>query len=120
MNGPEAAALGEWVKIFFYLTGSVVAIVVGIASMRRKPHIDVDMSSVTARLARVESDVKSKQDAALCAQSHETLNTILLEIKDRHEKFEDKISRQIGGVHDRITSVFGELRSIEGSLKGKL
>ena len=117
MNGLDATALGEWVKIFFYLIGSAVAIVVGITSMRRKPHIDVDLSSVSSRLSHVESSMSGKQDESLCVHQHKALTETLREIKERHEKFEEKISRQIGGVHARITAVFGELRSIEGSLK---
>ena len=118
MNGPEATALGEWVKIAFYVIGSLAGIAVGLNQLRRKPHVDVDLSSISSRLTHVESSMISKQDAALCAHSHRSLNETLSEIKERHEKFEDKISRQIGGVHERITAVFGELRSIEGSLKG--
>ena len=119
MNGVDSTALGAWLQIMFYVLGSLTAIVVGVNSLRRKPHIDVDISSVTARLARIEADVKNKQDASLCQHAHDALNTMLAEIKDRHEKFEDKISRQVGGIHDRITAVFGELKSIEGSLRRK-
>jgi hypothetical protein len=117
MNGIDAAALGEWIKIFFYLTGAVVAVVVGVSSMRRKPNIDVDLSSVTSRLARVEADVRDKQNIDLCGQSHETLNSMLGDIKERHAIFEEKISRQIDGVHTRITDVFGELKKIEGKME---
>lgn len=119
MNGPEATALGEWVKIAFYVIGSLAGIAVSLNQLRRKPHIDVDLSTVSARLQNIEDVMRNKQDSKICVHLHDTLTGTLDEIKERHEKFEDKISRQIGGVHERITAVFGELRSIEGSLKGK-
>jgi len=119
MNAVDSTALGAWLQILFYLLGGVTAAVMLINQFRRKPHIDVDISSVTARLARVEADVKNKQDAALCQHAHDALNAMLEEIKTRHEKFEERISRQVGGIHDRITAVFGELKSIEGSLRRK-
>jgi hypothetical protein len=35
-------------------------------------------------------------------------------VRDRHGHWEDKISRQIGGVHERINSIFGQLRELTG------
>lgn len=118
MTGTESAALGEWVKIAFYVIGSLAGIAVSLNQFRRKPSVEVDLSTVTARLISIEAILSRKQDAALCNSLHDSLDRTLIEIKDRHEKFEGKISDKIDGVHNRITAVFGELRSIEGSLKG--
>jgi hypothetical protein len=119
MNSVNPSTLRDVCIILLSLVGVVCLIINTINSNRRKPHVDVDLSTVSARLAHVENTMCTKQDAALCGHLHESLNSTLGEIKDRHEKFEEKISRQIGGVHDRITAVFGELRRIEGSLEKK-
>ena len=119
MNSVNPSTLRDVCIILLSLVGVVCLIINTINSNRRKPHVDVDLSTVSARLQNIEDVMRNKQDSKLCAHLHNTLTCTLDEIKDRHEKFEEKISRQIGGVHERITAVFGELRSIEGSLKGK-
>ncbi len=117
MSSVDPSILRDVCIILLSLVGVVCLIINTINGNRRKPHVDVDLSSVSARLAHVETVMVSKQDSILCTQSHQTLNAAINEIRDRHEKFEDKISRQIGGIHERITAVFGEVQSINGELK---
>lgn len=135
MNAVDSTALGAWLQITFYVLGSVTAIVVGANSLRRKPHIDVDISGLTSRISTVEAALECKQDSALCAPSHAafqaTLTSILADIdrrdrinKDqfqavavalgelRHEMRED-----IKGLHKRSDDVLKAVSRLEGRIE---
>lgn len=132
MNAVDPTALGAWLQITFYVLGSVTAIVVGANSLRRKPHIDVDISSLTDRITTVEREILNKQDSALCAPSHAAFQATLASIladndrrdrinKDqfqavavalgelRHEMRED-----IKGLHKRSDDVLRAVSRLEG------
>jgi len=135
MNAVDPTALGAWLQITFYVLGSVTAIVVGANSLRRKPHIDVDISGLTARITSVEAALDCKQDSALCAPSHAAFQATLASIladndrrdrinKDqfqavavalgelRHEMRED-----IKGLHKRSDDVLKAVSRLEGRIE---
>lgn len=88
-------------------------------SVRRRPPLGEDTASMAARLKAVERDVSRKQDSRVCAATHAEWERDVAEIKSRHSAHENKLSKQIGGVHDRINAVFGELRELIGIVKAK-
>jgi len=135
MNGPEATALGEWVKIAFYVIGSLAGIAVSLNQFRRKPHIDVDLSSLTARIDSVEVTLLKKQDQALCGPSHAafqaTMDSFASENKRRDHLTRDQFQavavalgelkkemrEDIKGLHERSENVLKAVSRLEGKVE---
>jgi hypothetical protein len=113
----EAEALGPWLGNLFYILGGVLVILKIVDSVRRKPNIDVDLGSISSRLTAAEEKLARKQEANACDAMHKSLERDLLEMRSRHAHHEEKLSRQVGALHERINDVFGELREIAGTLK---
>lgn len=135
MNGVDSTALGTWLQIMFYVLGSLTAIVVGVNSLRRKPHIDVDMSSLTARIDSVEETLAKKQDSALCAPSHAAFQATLASIladNDRRDRvtkdqfqavavalgeLRKEFREDIKGLHKRSDDVLQAVSRLEGKVE---
>ncbi len=106
MNGTDATALGEWVKIAFYVIGSLAGIAVSLNQFRRKPHIDVDLSSITSRLETVEDSLTKKQDSMLCGPSHAAFQATLASILADNDR-RDRITKD---QFQAVAVALGELR----------
>lgn len=117
MNSVDPSTLRDVCIILLSLVGVVCLIINTIHGTKRKPAVDVDLSTVSTRLEHIEEMIRGKQDQTICEHLHTTLNSTLKEIKIRHENFEKKISLQIGGVHESIKAVFGEVRELCGKVE---
>jgi len=135
MNGVDSTALGAWLQITFYVLGSLAGIAVSLNQFRRKPHIDVDLSSISNRLNNVEEALVKKQDSSLCAPSHAafqaTLNSILAD-NDRRDRItkdqfqavavalgelRKEVREDIKGLHTRSDDVLQAVSRLEGKVE---
>jgi hypothetical protein len=135
MNGPEATALGEWVKIAFYVIGSLAGIAVSLNQFRRRPSVDVDLSSLTTRIETVEETLAKKQDTALCGPAHAAFQATLASIladNDRRDRvtkdqfqavavalgeLRKEFREDIKGLHKRSDDVLQAVSRLEGKVE---
>jgi hypothetical protein len=115
----------ELVSAIFIVLAALTTIVCMIINTwnnsKRKPSADVDFAKVETSLQQLIDNqhefreaIKGKRDEKDCDRIVQTLERDLTVVRDRHGHWEDKISRQIGGVHERINSIFGQLRELTG------
>jgi hypothetical protein len=92
-------ALGVLI-IMVAITQIICTIINTINGSKRKPTLDSDLGSIDARLRGAEKELQT--------------------IRETVSRNEDKISRQVAALHERINTVLGELKEISGMMKNHL
>ena len=80
----------------------VSTIIRTVIATRRTPPLGEDQAKIKADLEALTKAVESKQDATLCTAHQQSLARTLEDIQTRHRAHESKLSKQVGGIHDRI------------------
>jgi hypothetical protein len=107
------------------LTVLVCTLINTIRNGRRNPSVDTDMASMKTKIESVQASqlavaeaLAEKQSITACNCRFADLGGNIRRVEQRQSDHEDKISRQVGGIHERINTVLSAVSELKGIIKG--